>query len=92
MSKQHRTRTARVVAAQRARLLERDGPMCWICGLPLDLTCRSRALSPSLDHVVPMSYGGNDTDENARLAHLVCNSSRGNRPPTPLGTQSRTWL
>ena len=79
------------VAAQRLRLLERDGPGCWICRQPLDLSGPG-PLSPSLDHVIPASRGGDDSDGNARLAHLVCNSARGNRQPTQLGPQSRRWL
>lgn len=92
MTRGRRNPAGRVVAAQRVRLLERDGPACWICRQPMDLTRPGVPLSPSLDHVIPASRGGDDSDANARLAHLVCNTSRGNRAPTQLGPQSRTWL
>lgn len=35
--------------------------------------------SPSIDHVVPITQGGDDTKANIRLTHLRCNISRGNR-------------
>jgi 5-methylcytosine-specific restriction endonuclease McrA len=67
-------------------ILRRDG---WLCGVP---ECRqpARAInpgvrypdpaSPSVDHIVPLSLGGDDTQRNKRAAHLGCNVARGNRP------------
>lgn len=37
------------------------------------------ALSPSIDHIVPLSRGGTDVAPNKRAAHLYCNVSRHNR-------------
>lgn len=63
-----------------ADIAERDG---WRCGV-----CRRRVnprfawphpKSPSLDHIVPLSEGGKHDPANVRLAHLKCNSERGNR-------------
>ncbi len=61
------------------RILERDGPSCWLCHLPVDLTTTrpTNRLAPSVDHVVPLSLGGSDRDDNLRLAHFGCNSRRG---------------
>jgi 5-methylcytosine-specific restriction endonuclease McrA len=36
-------------------------------------------MSATLDHVVPISVGGEHTRENVRCAHLRCNARRGNR-------------
>lgn len=37
-------------------------------------------LGPSLDHIVPLEYGGHPTARwNLRPAHFGCNSARGNR-------------
>ena len=36
-------------------------------------------MSPSLDHVVPLSLSGAHTPENVRLAHVRCNTAKGNR-------------
>lgn len=55
----------------------------WKCGI-----CRKRVnpklvwphpMSPSLDHVVPLTKGGAHDPANVVLAHLVCNTSKGNR-------------
>lgn len=62
---------------------ERDG---WRCGIP---GCRRRRidparayphpLSPSIDHIEPLSRGGLHTYANVRIAHLRCNMARSNR-------------
>ncbi len=55
----------------RALVLERDGYVCWLCGLPG---------ANSADHVLPVSRGGATHDPaNLRAAHYSCNSKRGNR-------------
>ena len=36
-------------------------------------------LSPSLDHVVPRSRGGDDAMGNLRTAHMICNAYRRDR-------------
>lgn len=60
-------------------ILDRDG---WRCGI-----CRRRIgkgykyphpRSRSVDHIVPLSLGGDDTAVNKRAAHLGCNIRRGN--------------
>ncbi|MDX3353901.1 HNH endonuclease signature motif containing protein [Streptomyces sp. ME01-24h] len=35
--------------------------------------------APTIDHVVPISEGGDDTRANVQLAHFLCNSSKGPR-------------
>jgi 5-methylcytosine-specific restriction endonuclease McrA len=81
-------RYRRLVAQVRAQ----GGP-CWICGHNIDPGLDARhPLSFTLDHVVPLSRGGDLLDPaNARAAHRRCNSARGNRTtPRPL-TASRRW-
>jgi 5-methylcytosine-specific restriction endonuclease McrA len=63
-----------------AVVAERDRWRCGLCGK------RVRAdkvwphpLSPSLDHIVPLSRGGTHEPVNVQLAHLVCNTAKGNR-------------
>lgn len=72
----------------------REETECWLCGDPVDPDLRwPHPRSRSLDHIVPISLGGSRLDRsNARLAHLDCNTIRGNRPPaaTPDRT-SRQW-
>ncbi|MGW0626438.1 HNH endonuclease [Streptomyces sp. NPDC002758] len=63
-----------------SEIAERDGWRCHLCGDPVDPELSwPDPLSPSLDHVVPLSLGGPHTPENVRLAHLSCNSAKGNR-------------
>lgn len=62
-------------------VFERDSWVCQLCGGPVD---RSKIFphpdSPSLDHVVPISRGGEHSRANAQCAHLSCNIKKGNRP------------
>jgi len=37
------------------------------------------AKAPTVDHVVPVSEGGDDTRANVQLAHFRCNSVKGPR-------------
>jgi excisionase family DNA binding protein len=62
---------------------ERDRWLCGICG---GVVTRE---TWSLDHVVPLSKGGEHSYANVTLAHRRCNSARGNRPhPSPPTTLS----
>lgn len=64
-------------------ILERDG---WRCQIP---GCKRRPIrrdvsyphprSKSIDHIIPLSLGGDDTAVNKRAAHLGCNIARSNR-------------
>lgn len=63
-----------------ADVYERDGWLCGICGTQVDRTAvYPDPMSPSLDHVLPLSLGGHHTLENVALAHLSCNVRKGNR-------------
>jgi 5-methylcytosine-specific restriction endonuclease McrA len=83
----------RLVAAQKAL-----GLPCWICGhnIPEAVDGRTHPLAFTLDHLIPLSRGGDLTDPaNARSAHRRCNSSRGNRttiaPKAARQRASRRW-
>lgn len=61
----------------RAWIGERDG---WRCGL-----CRGRVdrrreyphpMAPSIDHIVPLSLGGDNALSNLQMTHLRCNLSK----------------
>jgi 5-methylcytosine-specific restriction endonuclease McrA len=63
-----------------AEIAERDGWRCHICRKRVGRSIAwPRTRSASLDHVVPLSKGGAHDPSNVRLAHLGCNSARGNR-------------
>jgi hypothetical protein len=57
--------------ALRLKIYARDGYMCLTCGATDNLT---------LDHIIPWSKGGPDTEENLRTLCHSCNSRKGNRP------------
>ena len=60
-------------------LIERDGRNCGICGEPMPETVYPDPMSPSIDHIEPLSLGGQHTLDNARATHLRCNIARGAR-------------
>lgn len=64
----------------RLRVYERDGWICGICEEPVLPDERSpHPLSPSLDHIIPISRGGDHLYGNVQCAHFLCNSLKGNR-------------
>jgi hypothetical protein len=62
-------------------IYERDGWCCQLCGKRVSQKLRwPHPMSASLDHVIPLTKDGTShTRRNVRLAHLVCNTKRGNR-------------
>ncbi|MGW6418834.1 HNH endonuclease [Streptomyces sp. NPDC055055] len=75
--------------------LKAKGLPCWICGHHINLRLDARhRLSFTLDHLVPLSRGGDLlSPANARPAHRACNSARGNRAKLsrPQQRASRRW-
>lgn len=69
---------ARVESFTHTEVYERDG---WVCGICTEQVNRSltypNPMSPSLDHIVPLSLGGEHSRANTRLSHLTCNVKRG---------------
>lgn len=63
-----------------AEVAMRDRRRCHLCGSSVDLArVWPDPMSPSLDHLVPLTRGGPHAPENVRLAHLRCNVAKGNR-------------
>jgi 5-methylcytosine-specific restriction endonuclease McrA len=61
------------------KLIKRDGLRCAICGEMCDPNDRSwnkymGAMSPTIDHIIPMAKGGGHTWDNVQVAHAICNS------------------
>lgn len=64
---------------QLGKVLERDGWKCGICGKKISKkSVYPHPMSPSLDHVIPMSRGGGHLYANVQAAHFVCNTLKGN--------------
>jgi 5-methylcytosine-specific restriction endonuclease McrA len=63
-----------------AEIAIRDDFRCGLCGESVPMTAKVPApLAPTVDHIVPLSKGGDDTRGNVQLAHFRCNSVKGNR-------------
>lgn len=61
-----------------SEICERDNWLCGICGDPVGRDVPwPDPLSPSLDHVIPLTKGGLHDPANVQLAHLRCNVSKG---------------
>lgn len=59
-------------------ICERDNWKCQICGKGVSKTKKyPHPLSPSLDHIKPISLNGSHSHDNTQLAHLRCNLSKG---------------
>jgi hypothetical protein len=64
-----------------AEIAERDGYRCQLCGEAVamgELVPHPKA--PTIDHIVPLVSGGDDTRANIWLAHFLCNVRKGTRP------------
>lgn len=58
----------------------RDGWQCALCSEPVNRWLEyPDPLSPSIDHILPVSLGGIHDPSNVRVTHLRCNVKRGNK-------------
>jgi 5-methylcytosine-specific restriction endonuclease McrA len=62
------------IKENRIKIFERDGYKCNYCGKQLT------RFSATLDHIQPISQGGDNSYENLITSCLHCNSKRGARP------------
>jgi 5-methylcytosine-specific restriction endonuclease McrA len=63
-----------------ARIRQRDGDDCGLCGHRIDFTVAyPHPMAATIDHVIPITKGGAHAEENVQLAHARCNTSKGNR-------------
>jgi 5-methylcytosine-specific restriction endonuclease McrA len=44
---------------------------CWVCGQPV------APMDATLEHIKPLSEGGNSHLENLAISHALCNQQRG---------------
>jgi 5-methylcytosine-specific restriction endonuclease McrA len=59
-------------------ITKRDKGQCQLCGKKVLLNERHpHPLSASIDHIIPLSQGGNHSRANTQLAHLRCNVVKG---------------
>lgn len=75
--------TGMVIRINPLVVFRRDRWRCGICGGKVDPHCEfPDPLSPSLDHIMPLSRGGEHTMRNLQLAHLGCNIRKRDRIPS----------
>lgn len=64
------------------QVIERYGTDCHLCGLPIDMDAPRQTWKPGyelglhLDHVIRLADGGDDTIENVKPAHAICNQRK----------------
>lgn len=62
------------------RVFERNGWICALCGDPVDRAAVwPDKLSASLDHIIPLSLGGEHVLTNVQCSHWGCNRAKGAR-------------
>jgi len=57
----------------------RDNGICGICKEFIDTEFIDRKQMPTIDHILPIALGGNDTPDNVQIAHLSCNARKAHR-------------
>ncbi len=68
-----RKKGAAVEAVSRQVVYERDGGLCHICGQ------KARPKNWHLDHIVPLSKGGEHSYQNVAVSHPGCNLHKGSK-------------
>lgn len=61
---------------QRNQLVNQHGAICQICTEPFE-----KARDITIDHIIPLSKGGEDTFDNYQLAHYDCNQLKADMTP-----------
>lgn len=59
------------------QIAARDGYRCQLCRRKVNMALiHPHRRSPTIDHIIPLAAGGDDTRVNVQLAHLGCNSAK----------------
>ena len=66
----------------RKKLLAKTKPRnCPVCGKKIKPDApRVYPAGPSIDHIIPLSRGGEHNWSNVQIAHIGCNIKKGNKP------------
>ncbi|NDD55670.1 HNH endonuclease [bacterium] len=75
-----RMHNAQIEQVDPLMIAKRDKYKCHICRKRVNMDLDVQDIySPTMDHLIPISLGGDHTYANIRLAHRICNSRKGNR-------------
>lgn len=70
-------------------IAERDKWTCHLCGGQVDRTLAvPNAMAATLDHIIPLAFGGSHDEANVALAHFICNSRKGHGLLVSVGGQT----
>jgi 5-methylcytosine-specific restriction endonuclease McrA len=71
----------RSLAFSPGTIFNRDGWRCQMCGVSTPKSLRGNVVpnAPTIDHIIPLSKGGDHTPDNTQCACLKCNRSKGAR-------------
>ena len=73
-------KNAKVTKFSDYEIFIRDGYKCHLCGAKLNPRQKvPHPKAPTIDHVIPISCGGNHTRRNVKCACFMCNALKGNR-------------
>ena len=62
-------------------IFARDKWTCQLCGKKVLRRVKwPHDFFPSIDHIIPLSKGGEHSRKNVQCAHLICNLKKSNRP------------
>ncbi len=64
---------------ERIEILERDNWKCQICGCLVHDEIINDELKANIDHIIPISKGGNSEINNLQVLCRTCNLSKSNR-------------
>lgn len=77
---------ATIERVYRAKVWDRDGGVCYLCGLSADPN------NWHLDHIVPLARGGAHAYRNVAVTHPACNLSKGTKTVLTYWENDGDWL
>lgn len=80
---------ARAKRAVRSRIFTAQAGRCALCGDPMQMTQPDFYDYATIDHIVPLSKGGEDTARNRQLVCSACNQEKGAQLPAELENRGR---